>query len=186
MELASTVGIEGITLGTLADSLDLSKSGLFAHFKSREALQIAVIENAAEHFREVVVVPALRAPRGEPRVRALFEHWLGWGCAKALPGGCVFVSAAVELDDRPGPVRDVLVQTQKDWLGLLAQAARTAVEEGHFRRDLDADQFAFELYAIVLGNHHLSRLFRDPKARIRTHEAFERLIESAKSGSKRS
>lgn len=183
MKLASTVGIEGLTLGTLAESLELSKSGLFAHFKSREALQIAVLENAAEHFREIVVVPALRARRGEPRVRALFNHWLEWGASKALPGGCVFVSAAVELDDRPGPVRDVLVRTQKDWLDLLAQTARGAVEEGHFRKDLDVEQFAFELYGIALGSHHQSRLFRDPKALARTRKAFERLLESARRGS---
>jgi AcrR family transcriptional regulator len=168
MELASTLGIEGLTLGTLAESLELSKSGLFAHFKSREALQIAVIENAAEHFREIVVVPALRARRGEPRVRALFDRWLEWGASKSLPGGCIFVAAAVELDDRPGPVRDVLVRTQRDWLDLLGQTARTAVEEGHFRKDLDVEQFAFELYGIALGCHHQSRLFRDPKALARS------------------
>lgn len=184
IELASTLGIEGITLGSLADSLELSKSGLFAHFKSREALQIAVLEAAAQHFREVVVAPALRAPRGEPRIRALFDRWIEWGKSKTLPGGCVFVAAAVELDDRPGPVRDVLVQTQKDWIELLAQTARTAVEEGHFRRDLDVDQFAFELYGIVLGFHHQSRLFRDPKALTRMRTAFDRLLASARRGSR--
>ena len=173
------MGIEGITLGTLAESLQLSKSGLFAHFKSREALQIEVLRSAAEHFREIVVAPALKAPRGEPRIRALFERWLAWGKSKALPGGCVFVSAAVELDDRPGPVRDVLVQTQRDWIDLLAQTARAAIEEGHFRRDLDVDQFAFELYGIVLGFHHQSRLFRDPQALTRMQTAFDRLLASA-------
>jgi AcrR family transcriptional regulator len=185
IELASTLGIEGITLGSLADSLELSKSGLFAHFKSREALQIAVLQAAAEHFREVVVSPALRAPRGEPRIRALFDHWIEWGKSKSLPGGCVFVSAAVELDDRPGPVRDVLVQTQKDWIELLAQTARTAIEEGHFRRDLDVDQFAFELYGIVLGFHHQSRLFRDPRALTRMRTAFDGLLAAARRGSRR-
>lgn len=184
LSLASTVGIEGLTLGTLAESLQLSKSGLFAHFKSREALQIAVLENAAEHFRTVVVVPALRARRGEPRVRALFNHWLEWGAQKDMPGGCVFVAAAAELDDRPGPVRDVLVRTQRDWIDLLSQTARGAVEEGHFRADLDTEQFAFELYGIALGCHHQSRLFRDPRALTRTRKAFERLIESARSASR--
>ena len=180
IEIASTVGIEGLTLGTLAESLELSKSGLFAHFKSREALQIAVLESAANHFRELVVVPALRARRGEPRVRALYEHWLEWAQAPTLPGGCVFISASVELDDRPGPVRDVLVQTQRDLLELLSQTARSAIEEGHFRKNLDTEQFAFELFAIVLGYHHQSRLFRDPKALARTKKAFERLLESAR------
>src|SRR5215475_1946446 len=158
LALASTSGIEGLTLGVLASSLELSKSGLFAHFRSREALQIAVIEAAAERFRQFVVVPALRAPRGEPRVRALISRWMEWGKAEFQPGGCIFVSAAAELDDRPGPARDVLVQAQKDWLGIIAHAARSAIDEGHFHKDVDPDQFAFEAYGIALSLHHHSRL----------------------------
>lgn len=180
LSLASTLGIEGLTLGVLASSLGLSKSGLFAHFRSREALQVAVLDTAAERFRELVVVPALRAPRGEPRVRVLFDKWLEWGKAKFQPGGCVFVAAAAELDDQPGPVRDKLVQTQKDWLGALTQAASIAVEEGHFRKDLDPAQFAFEMYALVLGFHHHSRLLREPGSTKRARVAFERLVESAR------
>src|SRR5262249_39974579 len=129
-------------------------------------------------FRVVVVIPAMRAPRGEPRVRALFEHWLDWG--KAEPGGCVFVSAAAEYDDRPGSVRDALVQTQRDWLSTLTQAARIAIEERDFRADLDPEQFAFELYALVLGFHHHSRLLREPGSLRRAHAAFERLVTSAR------
>ncbi len=178
--LASTHGIGGVTIGALADALDLSKSGLFAHFRSKEALQIAVLEAAAERFTQFVVVPALKAHRGEPRVRALFERWLLWGDQDVLPGGCVFFAATGELDDRPGPVRDVLVQAQRDLLGTLAHAARIAVEEGHFRPDLDLEQFAFELDAIVLGYHHCSRLMRNPAARDRARAAFERLVASAR------
>src|SRR6185436_15708635 len=124
---ASVVGIEGLTLGDLAASLELSKSGLFAHFRSKEALQIAVLEEAAERFRQTVVLPALRAPRGEPRIRALLERWVEWG--KREPGGCILVAAGVELDDQPGPARDALVQTMRDLQSLLAQSVRLAVEE---------------------------------------------------------
>ncbi|HVU00967.1 MAG TPA: TetR/AcrR family transcriptional regulator [Polyangiaceae bacterium] len=178
LELASVSGIEGLTIGTLASSLSLSKSGLFAHFDSREELQVAVLERAADRFRELVVLPALRAPRGEPRVRALFEKWLDWGKSSFLPGGCVFVSAAAELDDRPGRARDVLVQAQRDFISVLSQAARVAVEEGHFRADADPDQFAFELYALVLGFHHHSRLLREARSGRRVRAAFDRLVKS--------
>jgi AcrR family transcriptional regulator len=179
LALASASGIEGLTLGVLASSLELSKSGLFAHFRSREALQIAVLEVAAERFKETVVAPALRAPRGEAQVRALFQRWLDWGKAKFQPGGCVFVSAAAELDDRPGPVRDVLVQGQRDWMSLLAKCARDAVDGEQFRKDVDPEQFAFELYALVLGFHHHSRLLREPQAVKRVRVAFDRLMDSA-------
>src|SRR2546422_9839250 len=103
--LASQVGLTGLTIGALADHLRLSKSGLFAHFRSKEALQIQVLEHAAASFVEAVVRPALQQPRGEPRMRALFERWLEWEQAEALPGGGVFVAAAREVDGRPGTSR---------------------------------------------------------------------------------
>jgi len=180
LELASVQGIEGLTLGVLASSLELSKSGLFAHFRSREALQIAVLEAAVERFRRIVVEPAFRAPRGEPRVRALFEHWVAWGEAKFQPGGCVFIASASDLDDRPGPVREVLVQGQKDWLSALAQAAHVAIEEGHFAKKVDPEQFAFELYTLVSGYTHYHRLLREPRSEARVRAAFERLLSSAR------
>jgi AcrR family transcriptional regulator len=180
LALASTTGIEGLTLGVLASSLELSKSGLFAHFRSREALQVAVLEVATERFRQFVVLPGLRAPRGEPRLRALITRWAEWGTAKFQPGGCIFVAAAAELDDRPGPVRDVLVKGQLDWFATIAQAVRSAVEEGHFRADVDPDQFAFEVYGIALSLHHHSRLIRQPGALAHAQAAFERLVASAR------
>jgi AcrR family transcriptional regulator len=180
MELASTLGIEGITLGVLASELELSKSGLFAHFKSREALQVAVLEDAAERFRRTVVEPAYRARRGEGRVRALFERWLTWSEAQFQPGGCVFIASANDLDDRPGPVRDVLVRSQRDWLAALAQSVRAAVEEKHFKAAVGPEQFAFEMYALVLGYHHYQRLLREPKSGERVRQAFESLVASAR------
>ena len=173
---ASRVGLEGLSIGNLARDLGLSKSGLFAHFQSKEALQIQVLETAAARFLETVMAPALRVPRGEPRIRALFERWLEWSDVLGLPGGCIFVAAAAELDDREGPVREALVRSQRDWLEALARAARLAVEVGHFRADLDAAQFAHELYSILLGFHHARRLLRDPDARRRAERAFEALV----------
>jgi AcrR family transcriptional regulator len=174
--LASAVGLDGLTIGRLAGELELSKSGLFAHFQSKEALQVQVLEAAAARFVEVVLKPALQAPRGEPRVRALFERWLAWPKAVPQPGGCLFVAASIELDDKPGPARDVLVKLQQDWLDVLAVAVRTAVAEGHFRKSTDAEQFAFELYAMMLMCHHATRLLRDPTAGGRARRAFDNLL----------
>ena len=174
--LASQVGLAGLTIGRLARDLDLSKSGLFAHFQSKEALQVQVLETAAGRFVETVIRPALAAPRGEPRLRALFESWLRWSKAGELPGGCLFVAAAVELDDRAGPVRDRLVALQRQWLDVIAQVARTGVAEGQFRQDLDGDQVAHEIYGVMLGYHHASRLLREPRAEERAHAAFDALV----------
>src|SRR3954469_5957481 len=162
---ASVDGIEGITLGKVAADVGMSKSGLFAHFDSKEALQVDVLNAAAEKFTQVVVAPALTAPRGEPRLRALFEHWLQWEQHESLPGGCVFMHAGAELDDRPGPARDALVDHQQKWLETLAKAVRMTIDAGHFRADVDPALFAFQLYGIVLSYYHSARLFRDPAAK---------------------
>jgi AcrR family transcriptional regulator len=177
--LASQVGLGGLTIGTLADDLDLSKSGLFGHFRSKEALQIQVLEHAAATFVELVVRPALRAPRGIRRIRALFDQWLEWTRSGPLPGGCLFVAAATELDDQPGPVRDRLQQLQRDWLGVIATSFAKGIEEGHFRRDADPDQFAQDLYGVALAYHHAHRLLRDPKGEGRARHAFEALLTAA-------
>ena len=178
--LATQVGLEGLTIGRLATELHLSKSGLFAHFRSKEALQIQVLDAAAERFVDEVVKPAVREPRGEPRVRALFDRWLAWTKSNSGPGGCLFVAAAAELDDRPGPVRDRLVALQKGWLEMIAIVFRTGVTEGVFRPDLDPEEFAHDLYSVMLGYHHAFRLMRDPRAEKRAHAAFGRLLSSAR------
>jgi AcrR family transcriptional regulator len=177
---ASVEGLEGISLGRLASDIGMSKSGLFAHFESKEALQLDVLAAAAEKFTEVVVRPAFEAPRGEPRVRALFEHWLMWERNESLPGGCVFMHAIAELDDRPGPARDALVDWQRQWLDALAKAARIAVNEGHFRAGLDADLFAFQQYGLVMAYYHARRLFQDPLAEARVRSAFDALVTAAR------
>jgi AcrR family transcriptional regulator len=176
----SRLGLEGLSIGSLARECGMSKSGLFAHFGSKEDLQLQVLETAIERFAEAVVRPALARPRGEPRVRALFENWVGWAEASFLPGGCVFISAANELDDRPGALRDRLVSSQQQWLAVIARAARIAQEEGHFRAELDPEQFAYELYAVALAYHHFRRLLRDPDSRKHAHQAFEDLLRGAR------
>jgi AcrR family transcriptional regulator len=180
VRLASEVGLEGLTIGRLASALDLSKSGLFAHFESKEGLQIATLDRAAEAFTETVIRPGLAQPRGEPRLRALVDGWLRWGIEFSQPGGCIFVQASVELDDRPGPARDRLVTLQREWLGSLAHAVKGAVAEGHFRKDVDAEQIAFELYGIMLSTHNAARLMRDPRASTRARRAIDRLLASCR------
>jgi AcrR family transcriptional regulator len=180
LRAASVDGLEGISLGKLASDVGMSKSGLFAHFESKEALQLDVLAAASEKFMEIVVRPAFTAPRGEPRVRALFEHWLTWERSESLPGGCIFMHAAAELDDRPGPTRDALVDWQRQWLDALAKAARIAVNEGHFRAGLDAELFAFQQYGFVMAYYHARRLFQDPRAEDRVHAAFDTLVLAAR------
>jgi AcrR family transcriptional regulator len=176
LRLASREGLEGLTIGNLATELEMSKSGLFAHFGSKEELQLQVLRHATEIYREVVLRPALKAPRGVPRLRALFDRWLVWEEDPRLPGGCIFVQAATELDDRPGLPRDLLAQSQRELFAMLSRAAALAIEAGHFRPDLDAAQFAFELNSIILGFHHSRRLMRDEMAETRARAAFERLL----------
>ena len=139
-----------------------------------------MLEYAAERFIELVVKPGLKAPRGEPRLKALFDRWREWPKLNPMPGGCILVAAAIELDDRPGPARELLVRQQRDWLDLLASTVRGAVTEGHFRKDVDPEQFAHDLYGVMLGYHHASRLLRDPRADKRAVRAFENLVEAAR------
>jgi AcrR family transcriptional regulator len=176
LQLANEVGLEGVSLGVLAASIGHSKSGLFAHFRSKEALQLAVLQRAIDHFIRDVVVPALRAPRGEPRVRTLFDRYLAWIRGEDHRGSCFFMALTHEYDDRPGPVRDLLVQSQRDWYDTIARAARIAVEERHFRADLDVDQFAYEMVGIGMAFQQRCKLLADPRAEERSRGAFEALL----------
>lgn len=164
---ASVVGLRGVTIGTLATKAGLSKSGLFAHFKSKESLQLGILEEAITRFIALVVAPALKEPRGKPRVAALLTAWKRWARADFMPGGCLFVSAIAEIDDLEPAVRARLVEAQLDWVDTLAQAIRIAQDEGHFRKELDATQMAFEVLSLAYGHHVLGRLLRragDPDA----------------------
>jgi AcrR family transcriptional regulator len=175
--LARTLGLGGITIGTLATTAELSKSGLYAHFRSKESLQLEILEHERVRIVAEVLTPSLSTPRGEPRVRALFENWLTWA---AKEGGCLFVAASSELDDQPGPVRDRLVDCQRDWLESLAEVFRTGQREGHFRADVDPDQFAFEEDGVMLSHHMSSRLLGDELSTERAHRAFEALLDRAR------
>ena len=176
--IASRVGFNALTIGQLADSTGMSKSGLFAHFRSKESLQLETLERGRERFTDLVIRPTLAAPRGIARVRALLDHWLVWE-TKALQGGCIFVTGSVEFDDQPGPMRDALVRNQKDWGEFIATVAGTAVSEGDFRADLDTEQFSFTLQGLMYAYHHTARLLRDPKALDHTRAALEQLIEAS-------
>jgi len=177
--LASRDGLAGLSLGRLATELGLSKSGLFAHFGSKQELEIEVLRMASEHFVAEVVRPALKAARGTPRLRQLFKNWIAWANDPAVPGGCVFLAAAAELDDGAGPQRDFLVTNQAAFVATLSKAARIAVEEGQLRADLDCEQFAFEMLGISLAYHHMRRLLRHPKAEARASAAFEALLRAS-------
>jgi len=174
ISVASTLGLEKVTIGSLARDMSMSKSGLFAHFKSKEQLQLAILQEAASRFVEIVVGPALKQPRGEPRIRALFENWCNW--INSLPGGCVFLKAASAVDDHPGPLREYLVHTQRDWMDTLAGAARIAAEEGHFQPDLDPVQFAYEAQGIFCAHQIFLRLLGDESTADRLRNAYESLM----------
>jgi AcrR family transcriptional regulator len=181
LALAGEVGLEGVSLGVLAAGMNLSKSGLFAHFRSKEALQVEVVQRAIDHFIQDVVAPALRQPRGEPRVRGLFDLHLAWIHGNGRRGSCFFMALTHEYDDRPGPVRDVLVRSQRDWYDVIARAARTAVEEGHFRADLDLDQFAYEFVGIGMVFQQAAKLLDNPRAEERARAAFAALLDRSRS-----
>lgn len=183
LRLASEAGLEGLSIGALAARVGMSKSGLFAHFSSKDNLDVAVLEEASRRFVDLVVAPALREPRGEPRVRALLERWLLWVKQDFLPGGCIFLAAAVELDDRPGPARERLVAAQRDWHETLAQAVRIAQREGHFRSDLDPEQFAFEAFGMVESYMFFARLLQHENAETRVREGQRRLLADARARS---
>ncbi|WP_147918388.1 TetR/AcrR family transcriptional regulator [Ruania zhangjianzhongii] len=173
---AYRVGLGGLTIGRLATATGMSKSGLYAHVGSKEELQLAVLAEAAREFAEQVVLPALGEPRGEPRLRALFENWVHSGRTRA-PGGCLFVKASAELDEQPGPVRDQLARDHRRLYDSLARVVRTCIEEGHLGADTDPDQFAADLDGVMLAFYHWHRLLDDPRAEARARTAFERLLD---------
>ena len=178
--VASVSGLDGLTIGGLAKEMGLSKSGLIAHFGTKEALQLSVLQASAGMFANRVIVPARREAAGEPKLRAYFDNWIRWSHSAELPGGCLFTAASIELDDKPGICRYFLAKVQKEWAGALESAAQEAVENGDFRTNLDAGQVAFGMISILHGLHHYERLFRDRAAEPRARAAFESLIVRAR------
>ncbi|HET9823173.1 MAG TPA: TetR/AcrR family transcriptional regulator [Burkholderiaceae bacterium] len=173
--LASHMGLEGLSIGALAEVTQMSKSGVFAHFGSREELQISVIREYHAKFEEEVFYPALMAPRGLPRLRELFERWVK-RVSVEIDSGCIYISGAVEFDDRPGPVRDALASMVRSWHQALERAIRLAVEEGHLKPETDPMQMLFELHGLILALHHDARFLQRPGALDRARQAFEHLL----------
>ncbi|HEY5898547.1 MAG TPA: TetR/AcrR family transcriptional regulator [Burkholderiales bacterium] len=180
LRLVSKAGLDGLTIGTLAEATGLSKSGLFAHFGSREDLLLAVLEHGQRQFTDVVLKPALSKPRGIPRLRAMFTNWLEWTESADLPGGCPMIGGAAEFDDRPGAVRDMLAAGQRAWIDTLKRALQQAIEEGQMPPGTDAEQLIFELFGVALVVHHHRRLLGYQKARARALTALERLLRPQK------
>lgn len=176
LTLAAHMGLEGLSIGALAEVTKMSKSGVFAHFGSREELQISVVREYHAKFEEEVFYPALREPRGLPRLRALFDRWVR-RVAVEIDSGCIYISGAVEFDDRPGPVRDALVTMVQTWQDALERAIRMAVDEGHLKPDTEPAQMLFEIHGLILALHHDARFLRHPGAVERARRAFDRVVE---------
>lgn len=175
LALGSQVGLEGLSIGSLASRLGLSKSGLFSHFGSKEDLQLLTLEQVQRLFQQEVLASALAESPGLPRLRRLFSNWLAW-LERDRPGGCLMLAASSEYDDRPGPVRDALVAGQRELRGAIAKAIRQAIDAGHLAPHTDPWQLGFEIVGIILATHHDRRLLGDARSRSRAGEAFERLI----------
>ena len=178
VHLASVHGLEGLSIGQLAEATGLSKAGLFAHFGSKEELQLATVETARERFVAAVLEPVKDLPKGLPRLRGLLESWLAYGPSGLFRGGCFFAAASTEFDGRPGPVRDRVQATMKDWSGLLRHAVREAVAEGHLRPDADPVLLGFEFLALAMAANNAYQLHDDPRAFDLARRAFAARIEA--------
>ncbi|MGI4848724.1 MAG: TetR/AcrR family transcriptional regulator [Janthinobacterium lividum] len=177
LDLASRNGLEGLTIGSLAERMQMSKSGVFAHFGSREELQIAVLKLYHHRFEQEIFQPAIGLPRGLPRLRALFAGWVS-RVALELVSGCIYISGAVEYDDRPGAIRDALLGMVRAWQQALLRSVGQAVELGHLRVDTDAAQLVFEMHGLILALHHEARFMQQPDSIRRAQLGFDRLIDS--------
>ena len=173
--LAAQVGLEGLSIGALAELMHMSKSGVFAHFGSREELQISVVRAYHARFEQEVFYPALRQPRGLPRLRTLFEHWVRRTSAE-IDSGCLYIGGAVEFDDRPGPVRDALVESVSIWQSAVLRAVQQSLEAG-LDAGADARQIAFDIHGLVLALHFEARFLKVPHARERAQTGFHNLLQ---------
>lgn len=177
LQLASRDGLEGLTIGVLADRMNMSKSGVFAHFGSREDLQMEVIKLYHQRFEEEVFFPSIQEPRGLPRLVAMYERWVK-RVSVEIASGCIYISGAVEYDDRPGPIREQLVAMVQAWQSALLRGVQQSIECGDLKPDTDAQQMVYEMYGLILALHHDARFLRIPGALERARRGFERLIEN--------
>jgi AcrR family transcriptional regulator len=177
LDLASRDGLEGLTIGLLADKMNMSKSGVFAHFGSREDLQIEVVKLYHHHFEQEVFYPSTKEPRGLPRLQALFGRWVK-RVSVEIASGCIYIGGAVEYDDRPGTIREELAGMVRTWQRALRRCVLQAIEAGHLRPDTDPDQLVYEMYGLILALHHDARFLKMPGSVHRAEAGFERLIRS--------
>jgi AcrR family transcriptional regulator len=173
--LATQIGLEGLSIGALAEVMGMSKSGVFAHFGSREELQISVVREYHDRFEHEVFYPAMQQPRGLPRLRTLFTNWMQRTSAE-IDSGCLYISGAVEFDDRPGPVRDALANSVQTWLQAMLRAVVLAKECRHLQRDADEKQMAFELHGLILAWHYEARFLKNPGSIDRANQGFENIL----------
>lgn len=181
LRLASQVGLEGLSIGAVAEIMHMSKSGVFAHFGAREELQISVVREYFHRFEQEVFMPVLALPRGLPRVEGLFANWMK-RVAVELQCGCIFISGAVAFDDRPGPVRDALASSVNTWLDAFRRAVLMARDEGHLRADLDADQLAYEIHGLILALHYEAKFLHKPGSIARAHAGFAHVLSTYAQG----
>ena len=175
LSLAAQIGLEGLSIGAIAEVTQMSKSGVFAHFGSREELQLSVVREYHQRFEHEVFYPALTAPRGLPRLRAMFANWMK-RTSTEIDSGCIYLSGAVEFDDRAGPVRDALAESVNIWLAAMTRAVVMSMKEGHLRADADEKQIAFEIHALILALHYEARFLRLPGSMERAHHGFENIL----------
>ena len=180
LALMSRDGMAGVTLGVLAEQVGMSKSGIFAHFRSKDEVQIGLLDQMNRVAAPVVIEPAMAEPEGLPRLETLVRNWFGWATRAGLPGGCPAAAAMFELDDAEGPVRDKVEALESEWRGLLEGLTRRAVELGHLRADLDVVQFVWELCGIYLAHHTSQRFLRRPDADDRAHAAWRSLVDRSR------
>ena len=174
--LATQIGLEGLSIGAIAEVMGMSKSGVFAHFGSREELQISVVREYHTRFEEEVFFPAIQQRRGLPRLRAMFNNWMQRTSIE-IDSGCIYISGAVEFDDRTGPVRDALVGSVRTWLAAMDRAVVQAKEAGDLSADADEHQVAFEIHALILALHYEARFLKSPGSVARAHRGFDHVIE---------
>jgi len=175
LALAAQIGLEGLSIGAVAEITKMSKSGVFAHFGSREELQISVVREYHARFEQEVFFPALEAPRGLPRLRAMFANWMKRTSAE-IDSGCIYISGASEFDDRPGPVRDALVESVSIWQAAVLRAIVQSKSEGHLRADADERQLAFEIHGLILALHYEARFLQVPGSIGRANVGFDNIL----------
>ena len=174
--LATQIGLEGLSIGAIAEVMRMSKSGVFAHFGSREELQISVVREYHTRFEDEVFFPAMQQPRGMPRLRAMFNNWMQRTSIE-IDSGCIYISGAVEFDDRSGPVRDALAGSVRTWLAAMNRAVVQAKEAGDLHADADEHQVAFEIHGLILALHYEARFLKSPGSVARAHCGFDHVLE---------